>query len=384
MIAWMVYGTVVGGLLALGAGVVEVGLRRHDRAARGVWGFAMLGTLAAPLARWQGLWDGRSVGTGIGAGAFGDPDSIAGTSVLAAADLWGVVPSVQVGWAWAAASAAVGSAFLLALGRTRSRVRRWPSADVDGTRVRLSPGFGPAVVGFLRPDVVLPRSVLRMDAPDRDLLLRHEREHVRAHDPLLLAAAGVVLVLVPWNPALWFQALRLRDAVELDCDRRVTRGRRGDARRYGGLLVDLAARPTALAGLPFRGRGHRALRRRIRRLAVAGRRASRLATLGLGAMGVALVALACEVPTPPPTEAQGEGKPPTPTEIVGQAASGTHEPLIYLDGVRMGWGKAALRELDPDDIERIEVIKGPAAAVTYGEDGQYGVIQIYLKGDVLR
>ena len=59
------------------------------------------------------------------------------------------------------------------------------------------------------------------------------------------------------------------------------------------------------------------------------------------------------------------------------------EPVVYVDGVRMksgtqggldvGWGGAqgtdALDFLNPNDIESIETIKGPAASTLYGADG---------------
>lgn len=69
------------------------------------------------------------------------------------------------------------------------------------------------------------------------------------------------------------------------------------------------------------------------------------------------------------------------------------QPLIYVDGVRMnnevnsgpqiqGFGGAPitrLNDLNPADIESIEVIKGPAAATLYGTEASNGVIQIITK-----
>src|SRR5690606_19929158 len=72
------------------------------------------------------------------------------------------------------------------------------------------------------------------------------------------------------------------------------------------------------------------------------------------------------------------------------------EPIIYIDGVRMyndvnsgppAGGLAAqgarsasrLVDINPDDIESIEVIKGPAAATIYGTEAANGVIQIITK-----
>src|SRR5690606_37466573 len=72
------------------------------------------------------------------------------------------------------------------------------------------------------------------------------------------------------------------------------------------------------------------------------------------------------------------------------------EPIIYIDGVRMyndvhsgppAGGLAAqgarsasrLGDINPDDIESIEVSKGPAAATIYGTEAANGVIQIITK-----
>jgi TonB family protein len=54
-----------------------------------------------------------------------------------------------------------------------------------------------------------------------------------------VALAGVLLVATPWNPLLWWQFRRLRAAIEMDCDRRVLRGRPGDRRAYGELLLEV-------------------------------------------------------------------------------------------------------------------------------------------------
>jgi TonB-linked SusC/RagA family outer membrane protein len=68
----------------------------------------------------------------------------------------------------------------------------------------------------------------------------------------------------------------------------------------------------------------------------------------------------------------------------------SNEPLLYIDGVRVHSGGGAafftggqayerMHDIDPDDIESIEVVKGPAAATLYGADASTGVIQIITK-----
>lgn len=75
---------------------------------------------------------------------------------------------------------------------------------------------------------------------------------------------------------------------------------------------------------------------------------------------------------------------------VGSLSLG-HQPLIYLDGVRIDndpndggvvstqAGAARINDINPEDIESIEVIKGPAATTLYGTEASNGVIQIITK-----
>ncbi len=80
----------------------------------------------------------------------------------------------------------------------------------------------------------------------------------------------------------------------------------------------------------------------------------------------------------------------------GGGLNGDGQPLIIIDGIRMdnfevgadrstfgsdaqGGGFATLAELNPEDIEKMEVLKGPAAAASYGTNGSNGVILITTK-----
>ncbi|HEX6316295.1 MAG TPA: TonB-dependent receptor plug domain-containing protein, partial [Gemmatimonadaceae bacterium] len=76
----------------------------------------------------------------------------------------------------------------------------------------------------------------------------------------------------------------------------------------------------------------------------------------------------------------------------------SNQPLIYVDGVRIrsdGYQRnvppsgsdlrsgndvaSPLNDINPNDIERVEVIKGAAAATLYGTEAAAGVIQIFTK-----
>lgn len=125
---------------------------------------------------------------------------------------------------------------------------------------------------------------------------------------------------------------------------------------------------------------------------------------GSGAVGVLatlFVLAAIRGPAAPPGPAAEPGSPAAPAQvdagqqtvevesgrvsstirIRGSASLGQRaEPVIYIDGVRINGDRdAALKRLEPDQIDRIEVIKGDAAKELYGSEAANGVIQIVTK-----
>ena len=68
--------------------------------------------------------------------------------------------------------------------------------------VLLAEDVGPAVVGFLRSQIVLPRWALEAGENQRRMMLRHEQEHLAARDPRLILFGAAMLVLMPWNPTM--------------------------------------------------------------------------------------------------------------------------------------------------------------------------------------
>ena len=92
----------------------------------------------------------------------------------------------------------------------------------------------------------------------------------------------------------------------------------------------------------------------------------------------------------PSTGLAGEG---ARIRIRGNASlSQSNEPVIYVDGVRIdngggftyaGAGGAGtpsrLDDINPEVIERVEILKGAAAATLYGSEANAGVIQIFTK-----
>lgn len=71
----------------------------------------------------------------------------------------------------------------------------------------------------------------------------------------------------------------------------------------------------------------------------------------------------------------------------GGGLNGNEQPLIFVDGVRVdnsevvgygvgGQGTSTLADLNPEDIESIDILKGPAGAASYGTSGSNGVVLI--------
>ena len=114
------------------------------------------------------------------------------------------------------------------------------------------------------------------------------------------------------------------------------------------------------------------------------------------------VAEVLQAKSPGVTILPGSGVPGTAGEIRIRGASSMsgYKPVVFIDGIRFniddlggfaatGGGTAglaqstqvtsALNNLNPNDIESIEIIKGPAAATLYGAEAANGVIQIITK-----
>jgi TonB family protein len=145
-------------------------------------------------------------------------------------------------------------------------------------------------------DVVLPEWILSLDEPLRAIVLRHEEEHRSARDPYLLFGAALAVALMPWNVALWFQARRLRLAIELDCDARVLRTH-PSTERYGLLMLTIAQRrsvaPTLFA--PMLSEPTTQLERRIIAMRTTTRRLARVTVYGGSVVAVGVLAFACSL-----------------------------------------------------------------------------------------
>lgn len=78
----------------------------------------------------------------------------------------------------------------------------------------------PVLIGWLRPVILLPASMLTALPPDQiEAILVHELVHIRRHDYLVLLVQSVVEVLFFYHPAVWWISRQMRIEREFCCDR---------------------------------------------------------------------------------------------------------------------------------------------------------------------
>jgi hypothetical protein len=261
--------------------------------------------------------------------------------------------------------------------RLSRRARRWPRARIGDLEALLSDGFGPALLGPVHARIVVPRALLAHDPGAARIACVHEDEHRRAGDAWLLLGGALAAAVAPWNPAIWWQLSRLRLAMEVDCDRRVLR--RGVPRAtYAALLLELGTRaPGAPLQVATLARPTSMLERRLSTMMRNDQSGRPLRAACLTAAAVILTATACEAPEPVAVRIDEQDQPADVTReqdgpLSRVGTSGV--PLVYLDGVRF---EGDLDALDRQDIARVEIVKGEAAAARYGLAARGGVIRIF-------
>lgn len=132
----------------------------------------------------------------------------------------------------------------------------WRQARFDRALGRLTPegeifraeasGVGPAVVGTLRPRIVVPADFEAQFTPaERDVVLAHERAHLRRGDPLVNAVVASVQCLCWFNPLVHWAAHALRLDQEFACDAAVLQACPEARRRYAEAMLKIQLAPLA-------------------------------------------------------------------------------------------------------------------------------------------
>ncbi|MXW66879.1 MAG: TonB family protein [Gemmatimonadales bacterium] len=334
VIAWIGYCLLISGLLALAAFASERALGHFRKPVRWAWFAAIAGSVTVPVVAFfaPGLLPG------FGASSAAPPAGLDGlavatatpaspaTAAAAGGGFDAAAVSTVLGWGWLALAAAMIGYLGRIYGRLRSEMRTWKPGRVAGSPVMISEERGPAVVGIRRSVVVMPRWIPELDDRLLRLVFLHEREHQRAGDHRLFAAAVTALVLMPWNPVVWWQVSRLRLAIEFDCDRRVLG--RGESRRdYADALITVGSRVSGslLAAAAFAERKP-AVERRLRRMTEPPANLRLLRTLG--ASGLAMVAVLFVLGCPGPESGTNAPEAPTATVTSPSEASDWVPPVV--------------------------------------------------------
>jgi TonB family protein len=251
LIIWALYVVAISTLLVAAAWGVERVLRSRGKTTRFVWAAAFTGSFLSPLL--GGLFVAvRDVAASRGVGLaralapasavelhpvaeFLDRAAVAGVGadVLFLAG-WILATGGALTWLWVSK---------LSLGRMSAA---WKPSSWRGEPVLLTDDIGPSVVGFLRPQLVIPEWVKELSEEQQELVLEHELEHLRVWDPRFSQLFLGLVCLVPWNLPLVAAYRRLRLAIEVDCDRRVVT-RKGSRRTYGRTLLEAHSRVPAQA-----------------------------------------------------------------------------------------------------------------------------------------
>ena len=293
--AWLPYPLLVAGLVSLAAAALALACRRLGVPQRWVWLAALAVSVALPLDALRPPAEPPRVTLSPIASVAAEVSSVLLPPREAVWLSWDLAALL----AWVVASAAVLVVLLVGQRRLRLALRDAREAVIDGTAVRLTRELGPAVIGFFRPEIVLPAWTSRLPAAERRLVVEHERAHRDARDQWLLGLGLVSVVVMPWNPFVWWQLRRLRQAIELDCDRRLLLAG-APASAYASLLLDLAERPGVLR-MPVMALATPVsfLARRLTMLSERQPRARVIRALVAGGTAAVLFAVACE--TEPPT-----------------------------------------------------------------------------------
>ncbi|MES2672821.1 MAG: M56 family metallopeptidase [Pseudomonadota bacterium] len=178
------------------------------------------------------------------------------------------------------------------------RKRRWNKSTLLNTPVLMTDDIGPAVVGLINPQIVIPQWVIDLPTTQQQAILDHEQSHLDVGDPLLLTIAICLLVFMPWNIPLWWQLHRLRGAIEVDCDARVlSKGQ--SVTNYGETLIAVAQRQSryigAVAGM---SESQSFLEKRIKIMITKPAKLWGLSAIALGLVSIGLVAVAAQVSPP--------------------------------------------------------------------------------------
>lgn len=144
---------------------------------------------------------------------------------------------------WIVLAAAALIAFMLLYGLTKSEIR--DATPIGDNQFLSDKVLSPAVYGFIRPKIILPKGLRQEDLP---YILQHENIHIRRRDNLWRVLAIVTACIHWFNPLIWLMLKAFFADMELSCDERVLKKYGVESQKdYALALVNCEANKTMLA-----------------------------------------------------------------------------------------------------------------------------------------
>jgi beta-lactamase regulating signal transducer with metallopeptidase domain/ankyrin repeat protein len=149
------------------------------------------------------------------------------------------------------------AAFMRSLGRLRRETKGVFRSGAVAT--------APAIIGAVWPKLILPGDFeARFDAEEREMVLAHERVHLRRLDPTINGLAALAQCLNWFNPLIHLAAHTMRIDQELACDAAVMAKFPKARRRYAEAILKTQIAPLGLPlGCYWPVRGVHPLKQRI-------------------------------------------------------------------------------------------------------------------------
>jgi beta-lactamase regulating signal transducer with metallopeptidase domain len=310
MLAMISYVLIVSGLLSAAALVAEHAAKQRGTSRRWIWMLTIVASLLLPLiipnvtfqvpnlikasntTKTIVLRDATSIPLPTAVLDLGVPDANARPHRLDAL-FHGI---------WLATSLVMLTGVVLSGCLLYWRKRLWDRGSLCGRSVLIAPDVGPAVVGLLRPRIVIPAWLLRESATRQQSVLAHEQSHLDARDPQMLTVALCLLIAMPWNLPLWWQFHRLRRAVEVDCDTRVLRGGQ-DVSEYCETLIQVGQIQSSYIGaVAAMSESGSFLEQRIKTMLVKPGKWARLSALAMICASLSVAVFAAQVTPPDDTD----------------------------------------------------------------------------------
>src|SRR5690349_19243999 len=192
MLAWMLYAIMVSLLLSVGAFLAERAARLKRTGTRCIWITAIVASLVLPTIITSVTFELPDV---LGENAASTYVSLRqATSEHLSPAMWITGSAEPATWRssndlikrlWLGVSVAMLLGLVASGIHLFLRKRRWQRETVSGAPVLVTDDVGPAVVGLMRPRIVVPRWVTLALPTHQASVIAHEQSHLDARDPQL-------------------------------------------------------------------------------------------------------------------------------------------------------------------------------------------------------